>query len=85
MGCALANCQRCYNTTTISRWSIGRKIFHFGSMGDQRCGTPIQSAHPSGAQLLFADGHVAFGTSTLDLSTLKNLVNRDDGSTITFE
>jgi prepilin-type N-terminal cleavage/methylation domain-containing protein/prepilin-type processing-associated H-X9-DG protein len=84
-GCGIANCQRCYNTTTITRWSIGRKQFHFGSMGDQRCGTPIQSAHPGGAHLLFADGHVYLARNSLDLPTLKNLVNRDDGNTVNLD
>jgi prepilin-type N-terminal cleavage/methylation domain-containing protein/prepilin-type processing-associated H-X9-DG protein len=85
VGCAIANCQRCYNTTTITRWSIGRKLFHFGSMGDQRCGTPIQSAHPGGADLLFADGHVYFARNSMDLPTLKNVVNRDDGNAINLD
>jgi hypothetical protein len=85
VGCGIANCQRCYNTTTINRWSIGRKIFHFGSMGDQRCGTPIQSAHPAGAQLLFADAHVWMGKNSMDLATLRNLVNRDDGNPVTVD
>src|SRR5262249_40253011 len=49
------NCMRCYNTTTII-WPIGRKQFQFASMGDERCGTPIQSVHPGGANVLFADG-----------------------------
>ncbi|HXG12835.1 MAG TPA: DUF1559 domain-containing protein [Gemmataceae bacterium] len=84
-GCGLSNCQRCYNTTTITRWSIGRKLFHFGSMGDQRCGTPIQSVHPGGANLLFADGHVTFGKESMPLDTLKNLVDRDDGNVVTID
>ena len=81
----LTNCERCYNTTTINLWSIGVKTFHFASMGDQRCGTPIQSVHPGGAMLLFADGHVAFGKSSMDLQTLKNLADRDDGRVVVVD
>ncbi|MBY0460858.1 MAG: DUF1559 domain-containing protein [Gemmataceae bacterium] len=75
------NCMRCYNTTTIV-WPIGRKQFQFASMGDQRCGTPLQSAHPNGAMMLFADGHVQFLTNSTDLVTLQNLVDKDDGNVV---
>jgi len=75
------NCQRCYNTTTVT-WPIGRKAFHFGTMGDQRCGTPLQSAHSGGAMMLFADGHVQFLTESTTVDTLKNLVDKDDGNVV---
>ncbi len=77
------NCMRCYNTTTIV-WPIGRKQFHFATMGDQRCGTPIQSAHIGGANVLFADGSVQFLSETIDVNTVKNLVDRDDGNPISL-
>jgi prepilin-type processing-associated H-X9-DG protein len=48
-------------------------------MGDQRCNTPIQSAHPQGAHVLMTDGHVVFLNEGLPLQSLKNFVNRDDG------
>ncbi len=75
------NCQRCYNTTTVV-WPIGRKQFQFASMGDQRCGTPLQSAHTGGAMMLFADGHVQFLRDGTDLITLQNLVDKDDGNVV---
>ena len=78
----LVNCERCYNTTTINLWTINQKTYHFASMGDQRCGTPIQSVHPGGAMLLFADGHVALGRNDMPLATLKNLVDRDDSRVV---
>jgi prepilin-type N-terminal cleavage/methylation domain-containing protein/prepilin-type processing-associated H-X9-DG protein len=78
----LVNCQRCYNTTTVNLWTINQKTYHFASMGDQRCGTPIQSVHPGGAMLLYADGHVALGRDGMPLATLKNLVDRDDGRVV---
>ncbi|HUR53103.1 MAG TPA: DUF1559 domain-containing protein [Gemmataceae bacterium] len=75
------NCHRCYNTTTVV-WPIGRKQFQFASMGDQRCGTPLQSAHPGGAMMLFADGHIQFLRDGTDLATLQNLVDKDDGNVV---
>jgi prepilin-type N-terminal cleavage/methylation domain-containing protein/prepilin-type processing-associated H-X9-DG protein len=78
----LVNCERCYNTTTINLWTINQKTYHFASMGNQRCGTPIQSVHPGGAMLLYADGHVAMGRDGMPLATLKNLADRDDGRVV---
>jgi prepilin-type N-terminal cleavage/methylation domain-containing protein/prepilin-type processing-associated H-X9-DG protein len=77
------NCHRCYNTTTIV-WPIGRKQYQFASMGDQRCGTPIQSAHTGGANVLFADGSVQFLRDSLDVNTLKSLVDRNDGAVVSW-
>ena len=75
------NCMRCYNTTTIV-WPLGRKQFQFASMGDERCGTPIQSVHNGGANVIFADGSIRFLTDTMDVNLFKNLVDRDDGNII---
>jgi len=72
------NCMRCYNTTKVV-WPIGRKQYQFATMGDQRCGTPIQSAHAGGANCLMADGSVQFLNESLDLTVFKNMVDRDDG------
>ena len=75
------NCMRCYNTTTVVA-PFNSKKFVFSQSGDERCGTPIQSVHPGGANVLFADGRVLFLTDSIDLNTFKNLVDRDDGNTI---
>jgi len=82
-GLGQVNCHRCYNTTTVV-WPIGRKQFHFGTMGDQKCGTPLQSAHTGGAMMLFADGHVQFLMDSTDINTLKNLVDKDDGNVVSI-
>jgi prepilin-type N-terminal cleavage/methylation domain-containing protein/prepilin-type processing-associated H-X9-DG protein len=77
------NCMRCYNTTTVVA-ALGSKIFKFSQSGDERCGTPIQSVHGDGANVLFADGSVQYLTSAIDINTFKNLVDRDDGQVITL-
>ena len=40
---------------------------------------PIQSAHPGGATVGFADGSVYFLTEEIDIYTLYNMANRNDG------
>jgi prepilin-type N-terminal cleavage/methylation domain-containing protein/prepilin-type processing-associated H-X9-DG protein len=75
------NCMRCYNSTTVVA-ALGSKRFVFAQSGDERCGTPIQSVHPGGANVLMADGSVQFLTTAIDLNTLKNLVDRDDGNVV---
>ena len=77
VGCGFANCQRCYNTATLV-WGINRKTFQFASMGAQRCGKPIQSAHSGGASVLMADGHVVFLSQSMNIQIVKNLANRED-------
>lgn len=76
------NCQRCFNTTTISSWGIGQKLYDPNTMSETKCGTPIQSVHVGGAMLLFTDGHVAFGSNSMSLENLKNLVDRNDGNVV---
>jgi prepilin-type N-terminal cleavage/methylation domain-containing protein/prepilin-type processing-associated H-X9-DG protein len=75
------NCMRCYNTTTVVA-ALNSKKFVFAQSGDERCGTPIQSVHTGGANVLFADGSVQFLTENIDLLTFKHLVDRDDGNVI---
>jgi prepilin-type processing-associated H-X9-DG protein/prepilin-type N-terminal cleavage/methylation domain-containing protein len=76
--CTHANCQRCYNTTTVML-PVNAKRFVFRTHGELSCTRPIQSAHPGGANVLFTDGHVAYLSESLPLPTLKRLVDRDDG------
>jgi prepilin-type N-terminal cleavage/methylation domain-containing protein/prepilin-type processing-associated H-X9-DG protein len=79
--CTHANCQRCYNTTTIAL-PINAKRFVFRTHGELSCTRPIQSVHTGGANVLYADGHVGFLQETVPLQTLKNLANRDDGRVV---
>jgi len=76
------NCARCYNTTTINTLGIATKRLLFNDFGELRCNKPLNSHHPGGINALFADGHIQFITETMPLATLKQMVNRDDGTVI---
>jgi prepilin-type processing-associated H-X9-DG protein len=54
----------------------------FNDYGELRCNKPLTSAHSGGINALFADGHVTFLGDGLQLITLKQLVNRDDGTVL---
>ncbi|MGE3804795.1 MAG: DUF1559 domain-containing protein [Gemmataceae bacterium] len=75
------NCERCYNVTTV-KYKLGFRNNTFESAGDVTCNHPFLSAHPGGANMLFADGRVAFLTESLDIAALRNLANRDDGNVV---
>ena len=51
-----------------------------GNCGPNR---PIQSAHSGGAMTLMTDGSVRFLTQGVNIQTLYNLANRDDGKVVT--
>jgi prepilin-type N-terminal cleavage/methylation domain-containing protein len=51
-------------------------------MSNVQCNTPLTSAHPGGVQAAVADGSVRFLTDVINITTLKNLADRDDGNTI---
>ena len=72
---------RWFNTTTV-RYPMNTKAWNLAGVGETYygCNRPIQSAHPGGAQVLLTDGSVRFVVANLDLQTLFNLVNRNDGN-----
>jgi len=72
---------RCWNYTTVM-YPINPKSYVAANMGDQKCNTPIQSIHSGGAHVLFGDGRVQFLSESLNLATLKNLANKDDGNVV---
>jgi prepilin-type processing-associated H-X9-DG protein len=45
-------------------------------------GTTISSHHPGGAQAAFGDGSVRFLAQTIDMNTLRLLLQRDDGQAV---
>ena len=71
---------RWFNTTTV-RYNINHKAWNSSGVGDQYygCNRPIQSAHPGGAHVAMGDGSVRFLSESLNLQTLFDLSNRDDG------
>lgn len=74
---------RWFNTTTI-RYGINHRSWNSTGIGDQfyGCNRPIQSAHRGGAQVLLGDASVRFVSQSLELQTLFNLSNRDEGQSI---
>ena len=74
--------ERAFNLTTVIH-GINRKSTALVGVG-ANCGpnSPIQSAHPGGAQVLYVDGSVHFLQESLELEALYALANRDDGKVI---
>lgn len=52
-----------------------------GESGQCHASTPIQSTHTGGATVCAADGSTHYLNETIDIQTLYNLANRDDGNT----
>ena len=46
---------------------------------------PFGSEHPGGAQFVFCDGHVAFLSDTIDMTTYRSLSSRDGGEAISAD
>jgi prepilin-type N-terminal cleavage/methylation domain-containing protein/prepilin-type processing-associated H-X9-DG protein len=71
---------RTFNLTSV-RYAIGDDRYTGNGKSQQNYpgNLPFISAHPNGAQALFADGSAAFLSSALDLALLKQFATRDDG------
>jgi prepilin-type N-terminal cleavage/methylation domain-containing protein/prepilin-type processing-associated H-X9-DG protein len=72
---------RIWNLTTVYH-KINEK--NYDLLGNHADGPniSIQSAHSGGANVLLCDGSVRFLRESLDLQTLYNLANRDDGKVL---
>lgn len=68
---------------TVIRWAINSPTYVSGS-SDQSytTNTVLNSFHPGGIQVLFADGSVHFLTDSLDMETLRRLGSADDGKVV---
>ncbi len=82
--CPHQNCGRCYNMTTV-RYPINSQDYNFRHMGFTGCNKPFRSAHPGGAMVLFADGHVDFLSDSTDLQTLNDMANKGDGNIVNLQ
>jgi prepilin-type N-terminal cleavage/methylation domain-containing protein len=80
---------RFFNGTTV-RYPINSRAWNQTGVGTlangtanvSGCNRPLLSAHPGGTHGLFVDGSAHFLAESLDLQTLYNLCNRDDGKII---
>jgi len=70
---------RVFNVTIVMH-RLNDKLYR--NLGVPRDGpnTPIQSIHPGGALVGLADGSVRFLSEGIDIQTLYNLSNRNDGT-----
>jgi prepilin-type N-terminal cleavage/methylation domain-containing protein len=73
---------RSFNLTCVIH-PINTKDWNATGVPDN-CGPnrPIQSAHPGGAQVLLGDGSARFVSQTIQIQTLYNLADRDDGKAL---
>jgi len=71
---------RSFNMTSV-RYAVGDDTYTGNGKSNQNYpgNLPIISAHPNGAQALFADGSATFLSSAIDLTLLKQFATRDDG------
>ena len=71
--------ERAFNVTCVIHPINERSGTALGIPGNCGPNRPIQSAHPGGAQILLGDGSARFVSETLDIQTLYDLANKDDG------
>jgi len=68
---------RCYTMTTVRQ--SPNPPGYSGFNNSVRCNTALLSAHTGGVQVLLGDGTVRFISDNINLNTLKNLADKDDG------
>ena len=68
---------RTFNMATI-HWRPGKDASQLYSSGCA-ANSPLQSAHPTGLNVLLADTSVHWVHESIDVTTLKRLADRDDG------
>lgn len=80
MGVAFTD-TRFFNSTTV-RYGINEKSYTQTGVKFYGANNPVQSVHEGGAHVLLGDGSVRFLNQSLNLQTLYDLCNRDDGNVI---
>lgn len=74
--------ERIFNMTCVLH-RINEKTFEaLGVPGNCGPNRPIQSVHSGGANVAFGDGSVHFLSDGIEIQTLYNLANRDDGNQV---
>ena len=70
---------RIFTTTCVLHRINERSFDALGVAGNCGPNRPILSPHPGGAQVVMGDGSVRFLNEEIELQTLYDLANRDDG------
>jgi len=78
MGPADDTWERAFNVTCVIHPIGERSYWALGVPGNCGPNRPILSAHPGGANVVFADRHTQFAPSDTNLQILYNWANRDD-------
>jgi prepilin-type N-terminal cleavage/methylation domain-containing protein len=71
---------RSYNVSTVRQAPNPKGLANFQL--SRVCNPPLKSTHPGGVYVLRADGSVIFITDSIDVRTLYNLADRDDGNAV---
>ncbi len=71
---------RCYCITTVRQSPNVQGLANFQL--STRCNTPLKSNHTGGIMVGLSDGSVQFLSNSIDLITLYNLSDRDDGNVL---
>ena len=79
MGPADYGWERTFNLTTVLHRMNEKSYSGLGVQGNCGPNRPIQSPHSGGAQVLLCDGSVRFLSESINVQTLYDLANRDDG------
>jgi prepilin-type processing-associated H-X9-DG protein len=74
--------QRRFNLTCVFHPINFKTATGYGVGGNCGPNTPLQSVHPSGANVAMADGSVQNLAESLDITVLRNLATRNDGKAI---
>ena len=82
MGTGNEAANRQFNLTTLLHRINEKSTTSFSVGGNCGTNSPIQSSHPGGANVTMCDGSVHFLNESLDINTLYDLANRDDGNVI---
>jgi prepilin-type N-terminal cleavage/methylation domain-containing protein/prepilin-type processing-associated H-X9-DG protein len=71
---------RAYNVATVRQAPNPKGLANFQL--SRMCNPPLKSRHTGGVQMLRCDGSVQFLTDSIELATLYNLCDRDDGNVL---